>query len=107
MCCSLNVTFRHNTIYGMDSDGSFANAAIISGRGGDTNILIENNLFAGGGYTLYCEQGAKGTNYQVLNNRFSRKFGSKVGYYGPSTDCSDETQSGNVYHETGRELRLR
>ena len=75
--------------------------------GGDTNVLIENNLLAGGAYTLYCEQGATGINYRVLNNHFSRKFSSKVGYYGPSTDCADETQSGNVYHETGRPLPLR
>ena len=106
VCCVLDLTIRHNTIYGQNSDGSPANAAIISGRGGDTNILIENNLFAGGGYTLYCEQDAKGTNYRVLNNHFSTRFSAKVGFYGPSTDCSDETQSGNVYHETGKELRL-
>ena len=106
MCCSVNITIRHNTIYAMNSDGSFANAAVISNRGGDENILIENNLFAGGGYTLYCDQDATATNYRVLNNRFSRKFSPKVGYYGPSADCADETQSGNVYHETGRELRL-
>ena len=81
-------------------------AAIISNSGGDTNVLIENNLLAGGGWTLYCESGGTGTNYRVINNRFSRKFGPKVGYFGPSTECSDETQSGNVYHETGRPLRL-
>ena len=107
VCCVLNLTIRHNTIYGTSEvDGAQGNAAIISGRGGDTNILIENNLFAGGGYTLYCEQGARGTNYRVLNNHFSTRFSSKVGFYGPSTDCSDETQSGNVYHETGQALSL-
>jgi hypothetical protein len=106
VCCSLNITIRHNTIYGMGADGSFGTSAIISNSGGDTNILIENNLLAGGAYTLYCEQGATGANYRVLNNRFSRKFSSKVGAYGPSTECSDETQSGNVYHETGLPLNL-
>ena len=103
----LNVTIRHNTIYGMGPDGSFGTSAIISNHGGDTNVLIQNNLLAGGASTLYCEQGAKGANYRVLDNRFSRKFGPKVGFYGPSTDCSDETQSGNVYHETGMPLTLR
>jgi hypothetical protein len=103
---SLNITIRHNTIYGMGADGSFGTSAIISNSGGDTNILIENNLMAGGAYTLYCEQGTKGTNYRVINNRFSRKFGPKVGFYGPSTQCSDETQSGNVYHETGQPTNL-
>jgi hypothetical protein len=101
-----DVVIRHNTIYGMGDDGSFGTSAIISNPGGDTNILIEHNLMAGGAYTLYCEGGSRGTNYRVLNNRFSRRFGSKVGTYGPSTDCSDEVQSGNVYHETGEPLNL-
>ena len=103
---AVNVTVRHNTIYGVGPGGSFGTSAIISNSGGDTNILIEGNLLAGGAYTLYCEQGTKGVNYRVLNNRFSTRFGPKVGYYGPSTDCSDETQSGNVYHETGMPLSL-
>jgi hypothetical protein len=101
-----NVTFRHNTIYGMGDDGGFGTSAIISNSGGDTNILIENNLLAGGAYTLYCEQDATGINYRVINNHFSRKFGPKVGYYGASTECSDETQSGNVIHETGQPITL-
>jgi hypothetical protein len=103
---SLNVTIRHNTIYGMGADGSFGTSAIISNRGADKNVLIENNLLGGGAFTLYCEQGAKGTNYQVLNNAFTRKFGQNVGFYGAATDCGDETQSGNYYYETGQPLTL-
>ena len=105
-CCALNVTIRHNTIYGMGADGSFGTSAIISGSGGDTNILIENNLLAGGGYALYCEQGATGISYRVINNRFSTRFKASVGFVRPATECSDETQSGNVIHETGRPLTL-
>ena len=101
-----NVTFLHNTIYGMGFDGSFGTSAIISNSGGDRDILIQNNLLAGGAVALYCEQHAKGTNYRVLDNHFSRQFGPKVGFYGVSTECSDETQSGNVYHETGAALSL-
>jgi hypothetical protein len=103
---SRNVTFLHNTIYGMGADGSFGTSAIISNRGADRDILIQNNLMAGGAVALYCEQGATGTNYRVLDNHFSTRFGPKVGYYGVSTDCSDEVQSGNVYHETGQPVRL-
>ena len=52
---SVNVTIRHNTIYGMGADGSFGTSAIIDhSPAGNTNILIENNLLAGGAYTLYC-----------------------------------------------------
>jgi hypothetical protein len=103
---SLNVTIKHNTIYGMGADGSFGTSAIISNRGADKNILIQGNKLAGGAVALYCEQGATGTNYQVLDNAFSRKFSQKIGYYGVSTDCSDETQSGNYDYETGQALRL-
>jgi hypothetical protein len=108
---SLNVTIKHNTIYGMGwkSNGTgfdFGTSAIITNRGGDTNILIQDNLLAGGAVSLYCEQGAKGTNYRVITNHFSTKYGPNVGAFGPSTDCSDETQSGNVIHETGQPLTL-
>jgi hypothetical protein len=105
-CCSLNITIRHNTIYATSDAGVIGNAAIISNRRGDENILIENNLLAGGGYTLYCEQDARGTNYRVLNNHFSTRFSPRVGQYGPATSCADETQSGNVIHETGLRVRL-
>jgi hypothetical protein len=103
---SRNVTIAHNTIYGVAADGSLGTSAIISNRGGDTNILIQNNLLAGGAFTLYCEQGATGSNYRVLDNHFSTRFASNVGAFGPSTDCAGETWSGNVIHETGAPLRL-
>ena len=101
-----NITIVHNTIYATNDAGVIGNAAIISNRGGDTNVLIDSNLFAGGGYTIYCEQGAKGNNYRLTNNHFSTRFSPKVGYYGPMTDCSDENASGNVYHETGQPISL-
>jgi hypothetical protein len=103
---SLNVTIRHNTIFGMGADGSFGTSAIISNRGGDTNVLIEHNLLAGGAVAIYCEQGATGSNYRVLGNAFTRRFSQTVGFYGVSTDCSDETQSGNYILETGQPLSL-
>ena len=70
------------------------------------NILIEKNLLAGGAFTLYCEQDAKGTNYRVATTTSAVRSARRSGYYGPSTECSDETQSGNVYHETGKPLNL-
>jgi len=103
---SRNLTIMHNTIFGTSDSGGFGTSAIISNKGGDTNVLIQNNLMAGGAYTIYCEQGAKGTNYRVLDNHFTTRFKSSVGYYGISTDCGDETQSGNVIEETGQPVRL-
>jgi hypothetical protein len=101
-----NLTIRHNTIYSVGYDGSLTNASIISNPTGDRNILVENNLMAGGSYTLYCDYEGTATNYRVINNRFSRAFSRVVGAYGPSEGCSDETLSGNVYHETGAAVRL-
>jgi hypothetical protein len=59
---------------------------------------------AGGAYTLYCDQGATGINYRVINNHFSNAFHAKVGTYGAATDCAGETSSGNVIHETGQAI---
>ena len=91
----------------MGADGSFGTSAIIDHSfGANTNILIDSNLLAGGAVTLYCSIGFTGTNYRVTNNHFSTKFKSTVGYYDISSSCSDQMQSGNVIHETGRALKL-
>jgi hypothetical protein len=103
-----NITLRHNTIFGMNVAGNFGTSAIISNNAAasDENVLIEGNLLAGGAYTLYCPADGAGVNYRVLGNHFSRQFGAKVGFYGMSTNCSDEVQSGNVIHETGEAVQL-
>jgi hypothetical protein len=103
---STNITIRHNRIYGQySSANSFGNSAIFIGTGPSnsmtSNITVTNNLLAGGGYTLYCNQGGRGTNSAYTDNRFSTIFSPKVGGIGPWTDCADENISGNVYHETG------
>lgn len=96
-----NIVIRHNTIYMGDG-----NAAIITPRvsaGVVDNVLIEDNLMAGGGYTLYCEQDGPATNYRVINNHFSQKFYATVGAFAAWTDCADEpVLTGNVVHETGQ-----
>lgn len=114
---ALNITFIHNTIFGMNGDGSFGTSGFIMNPNGiDTNILIQGNLLAGGGYTVYCPGpkpiagpvGDHGTNIRVINNHFSTRFTSSVGFFGPSSgDCHDEADiSGNVIHETGLPLVL-
>lgn len=101
-----DVVVRHNTIYSADASGALGTSALISNPKGDENILIENNLLAGGAFTLYCPVDVKGVNYSVLDNHFSTKFSSTVGAFGASTGCSDETKSGNVFHETGAAINL-
>lgn len=105
---ALNVTITHNRIEGLqETDGSNATSSIImnkQGTGPDTNISLTENLFYGGGSTVYCtrtdsETGPgdiqTGVNVDVFNNSFST-----VGQ--ATTECSDEDDvSGNIVHETG------
>jgi hypothetical protein len=99
------VAILHNTIQA--GDGT---SAIISPKMSDgvvSNVLIKDNLMAGGAYTLYCQQGGPGNNYRVVNNHFSTLQYPKIGAFGPWTDCEDEVQvTGNVYHETGLPVPL-
>jgi hypothetical protein len=121
---ALNITFVHNTIFAVTSDGVLQNSTFIlnggsppaagpgDGVGIDTNILIQGNLLAGGGYTIYCANGvgdepAVSRNVRVINNHFSRRFAPNVGAFAPSLGCHDEADvSGNVDHETGAPLIL-
>lgn len=99
-----NITVRHNTIL----PGASTTSAIITprvGAGVVSNILIQNNLLAGGAFTLYCPGGGSGNNFRVIGNHFSTVFYPTVGAFGAWTDCKDEAQvAGNVYHESGQSL---
>ena len=99
---SSNIRIEHNTVYGGYVDRShFGNAAITSGA--STNVIVTNNLLAGGGYSFYCPREPGG--FTWTNNRFSRIFANTVGGFGPVADCARHTNSGNVYHETGKPLK--
>jgi hypothetical protein len=105
---SSHVTIRHNTVFGRDPATSAINvmgtpADPAAGTPADpaTDVLIEQNLLAGGGYTIYA---GPGSNYRVIDNHFSTQFFPKVGfwniwYWEPSED--GVLRSGNVIHETG------
>jgi len=92
-----DITIRHNTIYAyMDSSAAQTAGYNLS------NVLIADNVYAGGGYSLrVSEQGANNVNVRVRNNRFSTMLGPKVGYYGPWDVSNVQEKCGNVYHETG------
>lgn len=98
-----NITIQHNTIYGF-SGSINGTSAIIQPDAAITNIVIKENLVAGGAYTIYCRAtGSYGSTFQLINNHFSTVYGPNVGEYGPWTDCEDESNvSGNVYHESGQ-----
>jgi hypothetical protein len=105
------VTIKHNTLYAFtppciwpNSDGTCNGSGVISlnnlGPATTSDTLIEDNLMAGGAYTLRCPKPAT-VNYRVLDNHFSTVYSPKVGEYGPVDACRGEVWSGNVYHETG------
>jgi hypothetical protein len=100
-----NITILHNTIYA--GNGT---SAVISPNVADgvvSNVLIQDNLMAGGAYTLYCQQDGSGNNYRVINNHFSTVIYPDVGDFGAWTECEDEVQvTGNVFHETGQPVPL-
>lgn len=97
-----NITIRHNNLE-MNIDAG--NAVIMISTDLGSNLLVENNLIAGGGYSAYA--GAPGgsvpspgwSNVRYLNNRFSTRFFQKCGYFGPLTATSTATLSGNVWHD--------
>lgn len=93
-----NITIRHNTII---LTGNETGAISVNGTATNpaTNVLVENNLLAGGSYTMYSRYGE---NYRVLNNHFSTRIFPKVGQWGiwyPGQEGI--TRSGNVIDETG------
>jgi Bacterial TSP3 repeat len=103
-----NVTFHHNTIRNPCNQTS----AILIGHVGPTSrdIVIDQNLMAGGGYTVYCEDLGRDVPRQILtNNRFSRVFFPNAGSFGPTTSCAtpDVLAAGNVWDNTGARLRPR
>jgi hypothetical protein len=101
-----NVTIRHNTIYA-NTGSQVGTSAFIADLSGHRNWMIENNLFTGGSFTVYCVLG-KGDNWVIRNNAFSLEQGHNgtSGLYGFARECSDETQSGNYVYETGQQIKL-
>lgn len=96
-----NVTLEHNTVFAIDTSAiQYCNN---TGCPTESNVLIRDNLLAGGGWTIYCPKNPT-VNFQIVNNKFSTRFSAKIGSYGPSTDCEGEIWSGNVVYETGQPL---
>jgi hypothetical protein len=117
-----NGTIRHNT-YAMSVDGTSA-IAIWNSLKSSSDILIENNLLAGGGATIYAEDynpsepspqgGFSVTNIRFERNVFSTRVSPCVGKYfvwyarpqypygGGPTDGWNRT--GNVVRETGENV---
>jgi hypothetical protein len=78
--------------------------------GGD-DVLIENNLIAGGGWAVYGgydppNSNPSYTNVRFIANHFSTMFEPKCGFYGAGAFIESALSRDNVWHETGEPLEL-
>jgi hypothetical protein len=75
-----SLTIRHNTVINtLDQTGAIA---LFADWGPQHDVTVENNLVAGGGYTVYA--GATGSsNLRFLNNVFSKRVFPNGGFWGP------------------------
>jgi len=100
------LTIQHNTIFNQiaqtDAISLFEDFAV------QQNRVINDNLVAGGGYTIYGGQNSGGPaikNIHITNNHFSKMYWSTYGYYGYiaafTTSGTNNTWSGNVDDTTG------
>lgn len=83
-----NIVIRHNTLrvpYGQTS------AILMSTNTSPIrDVVIRDNLMAGGGYTVYCGTGAGGPvlgTFVFTGNRIARTYFARGGYWGPETMC--------------------
>lgn len=100
------LVIRHNTIFNSfaqtDAIGLFQDFGVVA------NVTIDDNLLAGGGYTIYGGEGDKGrpSHIVVKGNRISTRFFRNGGYWGPAVDfdagAPGDAWSGNVWDSTGR-----
>jgi hypothetical protein len=92
------LTISHNTIF--NSLGQTDTINLDATGNGETvaNKTIENNLLAGGGYSIYGGNAlnASTSNIVIRDNRFSAIYFSQSGQYG-YLDAFDPTGPGNVW----------
>jgi hypothetical protein len=95
-----DMTIRHSTIFNMAGGTS----CIMINTTNVTNVIINNNLIGGGGYTMYTYADNQLTNYKITNNWFTTRIWPKVGYWGIWYGGSSvvwPVRSGNSIWETG------
>jgi hypothetical protein len=87
-----------------DAIGLFQDFDVVS------NVTINHNLLAGGGYSVYGGEGSQGqsSNIKVTNNQFSTMYFKNGGAYGPVAYFDDKapgnTWSGNTWSSTGKTI---
>jgi Right handed beta helix region len=92
------LTIDHNTILNSfgQTDAISLDASVTGQK--VANKTVENNLLAGGGYTIYGGASLSNTTSRIVirDNRFSRLYYPWIGQYGMVT-CFDSAGPGNVW----------
>jgi hypothetical protein len=101
------LTISHNTIFNNLGQTDTINLDATSSGQQVANTIIENNLLAGGGYSIYGGNAlnASTSNIVIKNNRFSAIFYSQSGQYGYLDEfdpaAPGNVWSGNIWDATG------
>jgi hypothetical protein len=105
-----NATLSHNTLF--NSASQTADIIIAQDFGGQSNVTIDNNLLAGGGWSVYGgdtgnNESSPATDIRITNNRLSDMFYKNCGYYGwlaafNTPAASGNVASGNYWDATGK-----
>jgi hypothetical protein len=92
------LTISHNTIFNNLGQTDTINLDATSSGQTVANTIIENNLLAGGGYSIYGGNAlnASTSNIVIKDNRFSDIYYSQSGQYG-YVDEFDPAGPGNVW----------
>jgi hypothetical protein len=88
------ITIAHNVITG--TRGGEAAIALYNNAGPVSAVVIDDNLLAGGNYTLYPGTGNGSHDIRVTRNHFSRSVSPHGGSYGP-VETWNGKQSGNTW----------
>jgi hypothetical protein len=102
----MSLTIRHNAI--LNPGGQTAAVALYQDFGLNHDVLVQGNLLAGGGYTIYGGAGKYGTPHHIrfIGNVFSRRYFPKGGAFGWGTTWDGSGPgnmwAGNVWEDTGK-----
>ena len=103
-----SLTIQNNTI--LNKFGQTDAIGLFQDNGVVANVTINDNLLAGGSYSLYGGEGSQGqsSNIKVTNNRFSTMYYPTGGADGPvayfDATAPGNTWSGNTWSSTGKTI---
>lgn len=101
-----NLTVINNRLDAGDAPNVSASLALYSQMAAFNNVLVQGNLFDGGGYCVYAGLGGSygASNTRFVDNTFGSKYDKKCGGYGPAiayATGNGNQWTGNVLAATG------